>query len=145
MSSPKSTQDGRKTHDVVFDTNIYISALFWKGPSYRLVQRALDGHLHVNISASILDEIDTVLERDFGIEKEKREGMIRFVLLFAQIVVPKEKVDIIKDDPDDNAILECALAAEATFVISQDKHLLAIGNYAGILIMHLEEFCTRFC
>jgi hypothetical protein len=42
-------------------------------------------------------------------------------------------LDVIPEDPDDNRILECAIAAQAGFVVSGDGHLLRVGSYRRIL------------
>ena len=50
------------------------------------------------------------------------------------------RVLILEDDPDDNRILECALAANASYIISGDEHLLDLGEYRGIMIISLAGF-----
>ena len=56
------------------------------------------------------------------------------------VVRPTLLLDVVKDDPDDNSILECAVTAGSEWVVTHDKHLLRIGEYEGIKIMRLNEF-----
>lgn len=55
------------------------------------------------------------------------------------IVTPKIKVDAVKEDPDDNKIIECALESNAEYIISYDKHLLKLKEYQRIKIVRPEE------
>jgi len=51
------------------------------------------------------------------------------VLLFSTLVEPKIRHKAIKDDPDDNKIIDCGVAARADCIISQDKHLLNLKEF----------------
>jgi len=55
-------------------------------------------------------------------------------------VSPKEKFAVIKDDPKDNKLLECAVAGKANFLISGDKHLLSLKEFQGVKIITIEEW-----
>ena len=56
------------------------------------------------------------------------------------MVVPNRKVNVIKDDPDDNKFIEAALEGKADYIVTQDKHLLNIQEFEGIKIVSPEEF-----
>ena len=51
---------------------------------------------------------------------------------------------IVKDDPDDNEFIECAVALKAKFVISGDKALTSIQEYMGIKIVNPKEFLIAY-
>jgi predicted nucleic acid-binding protein len=55
------------------------------------------------------------------------------------LVTPSLTLDVTVD-PDDNRILECAVEAEAEFILTNDRHLLRLGNYTGIKIVRPHEF-----
>ena len=50
-------------------------------------------------------------------------------------VIPHTKLDVVKDDPDDNVILECALEGSVQYIITQDKHLLKLREFQKIKII----------
>ena len=50
-------------------------------------------------------------------------------------VDPEVELEVVENDPDDNRVLECAVAAEANYIISGDKHLLDLGEYQGIEVL----------
>lgn len=53
---------------------------------------------------------------------------------------PRIVLDVIPDDPDDNRVLECALAGHADIVVSGDHHLRNLGSYADIPIITVRQF-----
>jgi len=59
-------------------------------------------------------------------------------------VFPQITVDLIKDDPDDNIILECALAADVKYIITGDPHLLNLEWFEKIKIISPATFVTEF-
>ncbi len=124
---------------VVFDTNIYISSIFWKGDPYLVVNLAVEGEVEVFASSHILTEIRRVLARDFGRSKEEITAMID-PFSFAKIVEPKIRIEIIKDDPTDDRILECAITSNSRYIVTQDNHLLKLKAYKGIKILRPAEF-----
>ena len=94
-----------------------------------------------------MDETAEVLERDF--EYSKNEGrnvieVIEKILLFVNLIEPKQKIDIIKDDPDDNKIIECAFESSSDYIVTYDKHLLKLKEYKGIKILKPEEILKEF-
>src|SRR3989344_2043204 len=65
------------------------------------------------------------------------------IITLSKIVEPKSKLDIIKEDPDDNKILECAVEGKVDYIISQDKHLLDIKEYKEIKIITPKDFLIK--
>ena len=127
-------------YTVVLDTNIYVSATFWSGKPYLVVQKAVEQEIIVFTSHDIVTELKKVLARDFNLQKEDIKEAVDAVLLFTHLIEPKEKVSVIKEDPDDNKILECALACRADFIVTQDNHLLKLKEFQGIKILTAKEF-----
>ena len=117
---------------VVLDTNIFISAVFLEGNPYRIVNKAINQEIIVFISNDIIKEIRKVLARDFALEKQEIDSIIDAVAYFTNFIEPKEKVRVVKDDPDDDRIIECALACNAQFIVSSDNHLLKLKNFRNI-------------
>lgn len=78
---------------VVLDTNVMISAMFWRGNEYRLLRHILEGKIVAYTSMEILKELKLVLERKFQ-NKIGKEGIKNALLdwcLITRVVVPKEK------------------------------------------------------
>jgi predicted nucleic acid-binding protein len=61
----------------------------------------------------------------------------------ANLVVPTHPLDVIKEDPDDNRILECATTAGSDYIVTYDNDLLRLSEYAGIKIIRAVDFLRR--
>jgi uncharacterized protein len=62
------------------------------------------------------------------------------ILSESTIVELRIKLDVVKDDPDDNKFIEAAIEGKARYIITRDKHLLKIKEYQGIKIIKPEDF-----
>lgn len=121
---------------VVLDTNVLISATLWDGSeAQQLLLKLLQSDNKIFSSVEILSEYQRVLKRDFGYLDNEIIYILEIILSFVTLIDPKEKVNIIKDDPDDNKIIECALASSAEYIITYDKHLLNLKNFRNIRIV----------
>ena len=129
-----------KNPKVVLDTNIFISSIFWKGNPHKIVELALDREIQVFTSIEILNELEKVLKEKFKQEREFIDEQIALIIEYVEIISPKNKVDIVKEDPDDNKIIECAITAEAGYIISGDPHLTKIKEVFGVKILKPAEF-----
>lgn len=61
----------------------------------------------------------------------------------AELVSPAHVLSVITEDPDDDRVLECAIAGRADIIISGDRHVLKLGEYEGIAIMTARQFMDR--
>jgi predicted nucleic acid-binding protein len=62
------------------------------------------------------------------------------VIAMAQTVKAAVHLDIIKEDPPDNRILECAVAAGSDLIVTGDKDLLRLKTYDSIGIVTVSDF-----
>jgi len=125
---------------IVVDTNILVSASFWKGNPYKIIELAAQGKIKVFSSAEILEEFARVLKRDFKTGEEEIKERIENFLEIINLVEPKIKIQEVKEDPDDDKVLEVAIEANADCIVSGDKHLLKIKGFKGIKIITAKEF-----
>lgn len=133
---------------VVLDTNTLISGLLWDGNEARIIEKAERKEIHLFESMEILDELEGVLKREkFSkklVGKEYTvEKAVAKIALIATLVEAGHTINVIKEDPDDNLVLECAISAQATAIVSGDSHLLNLKTYAGIDINTASEFIKR--
>lgn len=129
---------------VVFDTNVLISSTLWDGSvSQKLLYKLIEKGIPVYSSLEILQEYEEVLKREFDYSNEDFVNILEKVLSFITLVEPKEKVKVVKNDPDDNKIIECAIEADVDYILTYDvKHLLRLKEYKGIRIRKPEEIIT---
>ena len=128
---------------VVFDTNIFISALVIPGSqAAKAVFKILDGDDTLLISKPILDELLTTLARKFSRDSEALSQVAVMWTEMSEMVKPKSTVEVFKDDPD-NRILECAEAGQADAIVTGDKKMLLLKQYQGIPLISLRDYLAR--
>ena len=129
---------------ITIDPNIYISALnFSKGMPRQLFQMALDGEIRVAISDAILQEVLRIMREKFHATPEDLQETEAVISGCTECVTPTEVLDVVKDDPDDNRVVECAVASGSDCIITGDNDLLRMGEYAGIKMMKVSDFLQR--
>lgn len=125
---------------VTVDTNFLISATQWDySVAHKLLKKMILSDVKMFTTQDIIDETAEVLERDFEYSKNEAKNIIGKMLLFAGLIESNQKVEIIKDDPDDNKVIECAIESSSDYIITYDRHLLKIKEYKGIKILKPEE------
>lgn len=128
---------------VTLDTNIYVSALEFGGIGERLLAMARAGAIRIDISNDILDEVVTVLRDDFNWQGYRLHFARAKLASIANVVVPAQRLDVVKEDPDDNRILECAVTGGSGWIVTYDKDLLRLSEYGGIKIVGPADFLQR--
>lgn len=76
----------------------------------------------------------------FRLSEEEILSAIGYYKIILRTIEPKTTVKIIRDDPADNRVLDCALSARADAIITGDKHLLALGKFKNIKILTSTQF-----
>ena len=129
---------------VVIDTNVFVSS-FFGGIPRKIINLWRNGQITICMSQAILEEYLKVLDR-LGINKNDIKKLTE---LFAEgynliFTASTPKIKIVKDDPDDNKFVECAVELESKIIISGDKHLLSLKKYIDIRIFSQKEFMDEF-
>lgn len=125
---------------ITFDTNVLLSATLWDGSvAQKLLFELIRQEIKIYSTAEILSEYQDVLKRDFDFSDEGVSDIMEKVLAFITLVKPTRKVNLVKDDPDDDKIIECALESNSKCIITYDNHLLHLKEYRGIRIIRPEE------
>jgi len=125
---------------VVVDTNVFVSSFFGGNPR-KIVDLWKSGQLTLCLSRPIIDEYVEVLQR-LGLknERELSELLSLFAHGFHVLFSAKTpELHLVKEDPDDDKFIECAVALKADFIISGDKALIAIQDYMGKSIVTPKE------
>jgi len=125
---------------VVFDTNIFISALvFPESVAEKAIFKIIEGEDILLISKQILKEILSVLSKKFSGDKEAISRVAVNLSEIAEMVNPTVRIRVLKDEPD-NRILECAVSGKADVVVRGDKKMLKLKEYEGVKIISLKEY-----
>jgi putative PIN family toxin of toxin-antitoxin system len=132
-------------HRIVLDTNVLISAIVFGGKPRRVLDLVISGLVDCSLSIAILDELKDVLQRPkFGFSPALCFQIIEELHGVCDIISPTISVDVIRSDPDDNRVLECAVEAQANFIVSGDPHLLNLGKFKEIRILSPADYLKEF-
>ena len=131
----------------VLDTNVIVSGVIRQaGPPGELLRGALEaGSFTLVTSATLLEEVAETLWED-KIRKYHRwdqEQLLAFLgrlYRHSQVTPGQLTIQVIADDPDDNAVLACAHEGNAAYIVTGDRHLLSLGAYEGIAIVTPVQF-----
>lgn len=129
---------------VVLDTNVIVSGFLWGGVPRQLLQAARENRLRLFTSTPLLLELTDILGRAKFARKLTAaqlsvDQLVERYALLATAVHPAAITPTILDDPDDDQVLACALAAKAMIIVSGDRHLLDLREHQGIRIVMAAE------
>ncbi|MBI2426300.1 MAG: putative toxin-antitoxin system toxin component, PIN family [Candidatus Kerfeldbacteria bacterium] len=127
---------------VVADSNIYISSFVFGGLPRRFVRLAEDGAFRLYISDPILQEVLRILSQKFRYAPDQIDSALLTLRETTIPIQPRSKVTLVSD-PDDDRILECALAAEANSIVTGDRDLLRLQVFENIPILTVRQFFSR--
>ncbi len=127
---------------VVLDTNVVVSACFWRGVCWRCLEAWAGGRFAALVSPPILTEYAEVFERPR--QRYPDKPCVDWVAALrddAELVFPAVKIPDAFEDPDDAVFAECAVAGEADCLVSGDQeHVQATGNVRGIPVLSPARF-----
>jgi len=133
---------------VVADTNTVVSGLLWHGNPRQVLDAARAGTLQLYTSAALLAEIEEVLQRPKFAQRLSLAGVASRTLVMgyaalAWLIEPGVIKPVVIADPDDDAVLACAVAARAEAIVSGDKHLIDLTEYEEIPILTAAQLLER--
>ena len=127
---------------IVLDTNCLISSLSKRGQYYPVWKGLQTGEYVLCVSTEILEEYAEIITEKMSVQVAA--NVIRLLLESKNVefVTPYFKLNLLEVDHDDNKFVDCAFAANATFIVSDDKHfeVLKRVDFPRILVLKLREF-----
>ncbi len=126
---------------IVVDTNVYVSALNFGGVPDQVLELARR-RIELFISMPIVREVGGVLKRKFRRPSNRAREAAATIREFASSVEPTEQLAVVQKDEADNRVLECAVAAKATVIVSGDSHLRDLGSFRSVRILSPRDFLT---
>ena len=139
----------RKKPLVVLDTNVIVSG-FLSGDTYpsKILDAWLLGYVQVAVSPELKQELNQVLKKPYISKILLNQKSIRPILgkllNKSLMIFPKSISEVVFPDKKDHFLLELAITAKATFIVTGDKELLNVKKIKGILIYDPKQFCLKF-
>jgi putative PIN family toxin of toxin-antitoxin system len=125
---------------VVFDTNVMVSGLLWRGKAYQCLLMARAGVVRAVYCPEMMAELSEKLRHKFGFSENRIHAVVHDVRRFAEQVKISGTLKVVAADPDDDKFIECAVVGKAEAIVSGDHHLLDLDEYEGIPLMSAAEF-----
>lgn len=130
--------------NIVIDTNVVISGIFFGGYPRKILEAVADKQISAYATTEIINEyyeiIDEMIKRKQG---RINNSVLSQLVSKLKIIQSSSSVNICRD-PDDNKFIECAIDANALYIISGDKDLLDIQKFNNIQIVNTKFFCEKF-
>ncbi len=127
---------------IVLDTNCLIQSVSPRSRYHAVWQSLVDGRNTLCVSNEIITEYLEILQRFVGYDTA--EAVIKTIInsRFVEFITPYYNFELIIQDPDDNKFVDCAIAANASYVVTNDHHFDVLKglNYPPIDVIKLEEF-----
>ena len=129
---------------LVLDTNTVVAGLLWHGPPRSILDYARQRQVSLFISTPLLLELNDVLHRPkfaprLALAMVTPDQLVIGYAALCRKIASANIAHVVLADPDDDAVIACALAAKADAIVSGDRHLLDIGIYRGIRIINAAE------
>ena len=127
---------------VVLDTNCLIASLSSKSENFQVWRALQNGEYTLCVSNEILEEYHEIISRLATSEIADNVLATLVESEFVEFVDPRFHLGLIEIDPDDNKFVDCAFAANATYIVSNDSHfdVLSKIDFPKILVLRLAEF-----
>ena len=128
----------------MFDTNIWISGLLWRGKPHQCLLLARAGIVQAVYCEEMVAELATKLREVFGYSENHIQAVLYDLRRIAERVEIGGHLHAVAKDPDDDKFVECAMVAGARTVVSGDRHLLDLAQVGEVSIVSAAEFLARF-
>lgn len=132
---------------LVLDTNVFLVSLAPNFKLHWLFQTLMQGKYNLCITNEILLEYEEIICARYGLEKT--DATLEFLLLLpnVELITPFYKWNLIAQDEDDNKFIDCAIAANADHIVSNDRHLINLSQQEfplTIQVLTAEAFAERY-
>lgn len=129
-------------HPVVIDTNCLLQIISRNSPYRPIWDAFLVGKFDLCVSNDILEEYQEILEQQ--ITPTVAENLVLLILNKQNVKLfdPHFRMGVITADPDDNKFVDCAFAANADYLVSEDSHFNILRNmpFPHLNLVTLDEF-----
>jgi putative PIN family toxin of toxin-antitoxin system len=129
----------------VFDTNVLVAPFTVEGICSKILTRGRKNQFHLVACPIILQEFEGVLIKKFSATRGEARNALQIVSeAIHSVVRPSQSVQSVCRDPDDDAILACALEAKVDYLVTGDEDLLDLKTFRGIRIVTPRDFELLF-
>lgn len=134
-------KDAPESPRVVYDTNVLISALGFKGRTAKLWTLVEEARVALILSPFIIEELERNLAKKLHLALPAVRAILDEVKDRSEIIESTLRLNTIKEKDSDNRILECAISGKVSVIVTGNmKHIRPLGKFRGIEIKTPGEF-----
>ncbi|MCH5308132.1 MAG: putative toxin-antitoxin system toxin component, PIN family [Prevotella sp.] len=128
--------------NIVIDTNSLIMAISARNVYHKIWQAFLAGHFNLCVSNEILEEYAEVITRNISVNVARYIVFAIMERKNVKQVAPSYKWNLIISDPDDNKFVDCAIAANARFIVTEDHHFNVLREipFPSVDVVNIDQF-----
>ena len=127
---------------VVLDTNCLLMAISNRNRFHRVWQAFVNGEYTLCVTNEIIEEYVEVIGRN--ISTRAAEAVVYIIMTRSNVlhIDPHFRFGLVVADPDDNKFVDCAIAANAKYIVSQDHHFAVLKTipFPRVDVITIEEF-----
>lgn len=127
---------------IVLDTNCLLASISSRTENFKVWKGFQEGRFTLCVSTEIIEEYQEIIAQKST--PDVAENVIRAITEsdYVEFCDPHFHLHLIQADPDDNKFVDCAFVANATFIVSNDKHfdVLSKVDFPKIDVKRLQEF-----
>ncbi len=127
---------------VILDTNVLIVSVLPRFRFHWVFEALLAGRYDLALSNEIVAEYEEQLGKRFGLSETERQLDFLLMLPNVHYVTPYFQWELMTNDTDDNKFVDCAVAANADFIVTEDKHfrILQEVSFPKVDVIGIDEF-----
>lgn len=127
---------------IVLDTNVFLVSLSPFSQYAPIFDALLTGHFTLLLSNEVVTEYDEIIGQRYDRETVRDVLRLLVSLQNAELIVPHYHWKLIVNDPDDDKFVDLAVAGNADFIVTNDKHFKVLSQISFPLVktMQAEEF-----
>lgn len=127
---------------IVIDTNVLLVSISSRSPYHWIFQGIVTKKFDLIVSTEILSEYSEIIQKHMGTTvSENILGLLENLENLVQ-TIPSFRFNLISADPDDNKFVDCAIAANADFILTEDKHFEELKeiDFPKVQIKSISQF-----
>ena len=127
---------------IVLDTNCLLASLSRRGAYFNVWKGLQQGKYTLCVSNEILEEYEEILTQSTNSVIASNVVQTLLNAPTVELIEPFYRFNLITQDPDDNKFVDCAIAGNATYIVSNDSHfdILKQTDFPKLIVKKIQEF-----
>jgi len=127
---------------IVLDTNCLLASISRSGNAYPVWKGFQNGQYTLCVTNEILAEYEEIIAQMASVEVATNVIRMMMNSRYVEFIDTYYHWNLITADPDDNKFVDCAFAAGATYIVSDDSHFNVLRDitFPQLLVLRLKEF-----